>query len=687
MRWIFRILGALVVLVLLAVGMLFLIPSERIAKLAAEQFEAQTGRTLTISGEVKPRLWPQIGVRAEGIVVSNASWSEQPVMLTAERLSVGVDATALMGGAVKVEQMQLDGPKVLLERAADGRANWDFSTHTVATADPVQNTGGATVSAPAPSGAPTDISLALGKITDGEITFVDHAGGVIQRASAIDLEARLPSFQGAARVDGSALYNGAAVNFDGQVATLAAFLEGALSDVSLSLKSGGTDVLLTGKAGLSPLGFSGDAVVESRERAQIFQAIGQIAPKLPSGLGREVIALSSGVTLASEGSLHLRGMKLGLDRNTVSGDVDILTSGPRPKIVANLSAGTLDLTGISQEGRGGPTSAPSAGWSSDPIDVSALQAVDAEITLRTGAIELGAAKLDAVSVRAVNDAGRLVATLNPVTAYGGAVTGEVIVNSRGGLSSRVNLALEGLQMQPALSQFVKFDRLVGTANGRINVLMVGSSLDALMRSLDGEGALSMGRGEILGLDLAGMLRNLDASYRGEGASTIFDGLSASFSVVDGILNNKDLDLKAPLMTATGSGAVNIGQQTVDYRVVPTALADEEGQGIRVPVLINGSWWNIRYRPDLEFLVDEKLEEERRQLEARAREEAAAAEARAKAAAEAKVQELANEVQQKIAEELDVAPETVVDGQSVEDALKKKLEDEISGALGGLLGGN
>lgn len=37
-----------------------------------------------------------------------------------------------------------------------------------------------------------------------------------------------------------------------------------------------------------------------------------------------------------------------------------------------------------------------------------------------------------------------------------------------------------------------------------------------------------------------MLRNLDASYVGAGAKTIFESISASFTVEKGVLSNNDL---------------------------------------------------------------------------------------------------------------------------------------------------
>ncbi|RYH97635.1 MAG: hypothetical protein EON48_18345 [Acetobacteraceae bacterium] len=62
MRWMVRVGVVLAVVVLLAAGMVALVPSERIAAALSAQFEAMTGRKMALQGEVTPRLWPTLGV-------------------------------------------------------------------------------------------------------------------------------------------------------------------------------------------------------------------------------------------------------------------------------------------------------------------------------------------------------------------------------------------------------------------------------------------------------------------------------------------------------------------------------------------------------------------------------------------------------------------------------------------------
>ena len=99
MRWIVRVGVTLAGIVLVAVGLMAMVPSERIAQAVSAQFEAMTGRKMALTGEVKPRLWPSLGVTTGAVSIANADWadSDKP-LFRAESLSIDVNLGALMGG-------------------------------------------------------------------------------------------------------------------------------------------------------------------------------------------------------------------------------------------------------------------------------------------------------------------------------------------------------------------------------------------------------------------------------------------------------------------------------------------------------------------------------------------------------------------------------------------------------------
>ncbi|PKP80663.1 MAG: hypothetical protein CVT80_14045 [Alphaproteobacteria bacterium HGW-Alphaproteobacteria-2] len=118
MRWIVRLVLVAIVLGLLGLGALFLIPAERVAAVAARQFEAATGRALSIEGDLRPTLWPVIGISTGAVSIANAPWSEAGPMIAADALVIGVEALPLLSGDIAVRELRIEKPRILLERRA-----------------------------------------------------------------------------------------------------------------------------------------------------------------------------------------------------------------------------------------------------------------------------------------------------------------------------------------------------------------------------------------------------------------------------------------------------------------------------------------------------------------------------------------------------------------------------------------
>ncbi|MGC1260485.1 MAG: AsmA family protein [Jannaschia helgolandensis] len=649
MKWLIRSALTLVTLILIAVVVLIMVPTERVAQLAADRFEATTGRALTLGGPVKATLWPRPGIRAEGIEIANADWSDQGPMLTAETLEVGIALGSIFGSDIRIETLQIDGARLILERNADGRGNWEISGTPVAQPGSVGSDGGGT------SARALSIDRAI--LTGADVTWLDHGVGTQIRLRAVDLETRLADLNSPVRITGSALVNGQAVTLEASLDAARSLMQGALTPVAFSLRAGETALRLDGRADLDPLSFEGRIEATSSDRFKVANVLGIVVPDLPDGLGARSIALNAAITLAPAGTLHFRDMIMDLDSNRLTGALDVDPNGARTRLVANLSADTLDLTALSRKGQGGETALVSeTGWARETLDVSGLFAADGELTFSSGAVTMGDATFDEVRARAVVDDGRAVITLQPLIAYGGTVTGDVVVNGRGGLSSRATLELSGLQMQPFLTEFADFDRLIGQADISLDLLGIGDTTQQLIDSLAGNVAFRMGAGEILGLDIGGMVRTLDLGYRGEGQKTVFDGVSSSFVVTDGIARGNDLSLTAPYLLATGAGDIALGAQTISYRLIPTLRRGGGSDGITVPLLIEGPWSDPRIRPDLEYIARQKLDVERAQTEARDR-----------------AGELART---RLADELEIAPEVLTDRDALEDALKDRVEEKL-----------
>jgi AsmA protein len=119
----------------------------------------------------------------------------------------------------------------------------------------------------------------------------------------------------------------------------------------------------------------------------------------------------------------------------------------------------------------------------------------------------------------------------------------------------------------------------------------------------------------------------------------------------GVLRNDDLSMQLPNFTATGTGQVGLGAQTLDYTVTPKALRVNGDRGLAIPVRIFGPWAAPQIKPDLQAALDMNFAKEKEQAR--------------------------QKLNEKLEEELGVSRQ---DGQSVEDAVKQKVEDELRRGL-------
>jgi len=142
---------------------------------------------------------------------------------------------------------------------------------------------------------------------------------------------------------------------------------------------------------------------------------------------------------------------------------------------------------------------------------------------------------------------------------------------------------------------------------------------------------------------------------GTGGTTVFDAMSASFAIAGGNMLGDDLSMSLPLATATGKGRIGLGAQDIDYVFTPVLLQGESRRGLAIPVKIRGPWADPRIWPDLEGALDLNFKEEAEKLEQQVKDE------------------VDREVDRFVEKELGV---TRQEGESVEDAIRKEVEDTV-----------
>jgi len=635
---IIRILFAVLITVVMGLVVLVMIlPGEKIAAIAADQVKAKTGRNLTFEGDVGFSWFPTIGISTGKVTFSNADWSRNGPMFSAQKASIGVDVLAALSGDIRIKKIELVSPDILLEQTTDGQANWQLLPPSGDTSD---------TTTPAPVGT-SGFALENMVIRDARLRYFVQGETPVEIAG-VDARLKWANRNAPADVTVTAQPGNSPLTVTATVADLDALIAGGISDLSANVSAAKGEVSFTGRAGLAPEA-AGQLSANLPDATGFFAALG-LSGSVPGAAN-----LDGQITLTREMQLSLRQGHLTALGNTLTAQADVNIAGVKPVVNAQVAAQTLDLKPLLQAPSApakSTTATLASGWSKAPIDASALALVDGNIGFAAEAIDLGDIQIGRTRATIAIDNARAVTTLQELQAYDGSVTGRFVANNRNGLSVRADLNVAQIALQPFLSATADINSFTGNADLKTSVLGEGQSMFAIMNSLDGEGWVSVGRGTIAGIDLDELLRG-DVT----GGTTVFDSLSASWTTLNGVMRNDDLLMELPRLAATGEGTIGLGLRTIDYVVSPQIRGDDAPVFV-VPVKIVGPWEDPSIAPDLDKVLKQNFAKETEELEQKAKDA--------------------------VAKELGVATE---EGQSTEDALKKKLEGEATKGLLKLLGGD
>ena len=635
----FLLIVAAIVVLLVAIVLIapFLIPVDTYKQQIAKQVESATGRQFTIEGDLSLSILPRTQLTANQVRFANASWAEDDQMAQFARMQVRVNPFSLLSGQLAVESFVLRQPVINLAKNAEGQGNWQFAQMAGDTGgQPSGDTGGEPGSG-AGTGPLQDISLNDVRLVDGTVTYRDAQTGQTTEITGVNMTVNLSSLDAPMTAEGALTWNGETVDLDLEVTTPRQLMAGEQADIVATVSANPVN-----------LSFDGDVVNAAPRRVQ-----GEVDLDVPSI--KQLAAWAGGTRIdAPEGTLETfklagtvdaKGQTYGFsaseivfDKITGEGQFAADLTGDKPRLSGKLDLAEMNLTpylpaptqdaegagsgdgsggGDGGGGDGGGDGAP-ARWNDDPIDLSALHTVNVDFDLSVAGIQARDVTVGRTSMQMQLKDGRLQADLSELNLYDGSGKGRVVVNARQDTPSLSKVfQLKGLNAKPFLTDVAGFERLEGTGAIQLDVQASGKSQKALVENLDGTGAINFQDGAITGINLAAMVRNVKSAFQnaGETQKTDFAELSGTFNITDGVLKNDDLLLLNPLLRVRGEGQADIGARTVNYRLTPKAVATTKGQGgqveeqgVAVPVIIEGPWHDVSYRPDLKSVIQDAVKD-------------------------------------------------------------------------------
>ena len=147
----------------------------QLTQLLSSSVKAATGRDLKIAGPVSLTIFPSIGVKAEDISLSNASWASGSDMIQLKRIDIGIRLLPLLSKHIEMSRINLHGLDAHLQSDAAGHGNWILAA-PLAQGVTANTNSDKLASASSSNGDDSFISIETVSITDARISYQDGSG-------------------------------------------------------------------------------------------------------------------------------------------------------------------------------------------------------------------------------------------------------------------------------------------------------------------------------------------------------------------------------------------------------------------------------------------------------------------------------------------------------------------------------
>ena len=119
------VIGGIILLLVVVAGIFIAtFNGDEYKSLIAEQVKQQTGRDILL-GDIKPSVFPWIGIELTQISLSNAADFKAEKMLQIASLDVRLELVPLLSQQISIDTLRIHGLTLFLEKDRQGKTNWD----------------------------------------------------------------------------------------------------------------------------------------------------------------------------------------------------------------------------------------------------------------------------------------------------------------------------------------------------------------------------------------------------------------------------------------------------------------------------------------------------------------------------------------------------------------------------------
>jgi uncharacterized protein involved in outer membrane biogenesis len=561
-----------------------------------------TGRQLKINGDLKLDLGWISRVSARQIQFENAHWSKHPQMVEVGLVDVQIDLWQLLREfRLVLPTVTISQPKVILEKNAEGSANWEFRAAPAVTEPvvPEQRTE-----------FPVIEKLI---IKDGTFLFDDQetnnqvelkltqaeAAGFLDEPVKLKAEGTYQKLPLTLSLDGGSYQN----------------LRSSKEPYPLQINLGMGKVKAKIDGNLSdPLAMKGEDVtldIQGDDMADLFPLIRLVFPSTPPYRLKGHLKHEGEVWSFSNFSGRVGGSDL-------SGTIRVDTEPKRPVMKADLVSNLLDFKDLAGFIGGTPGTASDETASEEQqkraavekendrifpdqrYDLERLRAMDADVRLRAKRILAPNLPIDNLNAKlSLNDG-----VLKFEPAVFGVANGRMEIYSTFDGSKRpakvkIDTRLQQLDLKRFLGNNAFAQKTIGPIGGRINISGTGESFRELMATASGNTFLVMSGGEIseLLVELAGLdvAHALGVVVRGDKPIPIRCAL-LDLQGENGQMGVQTFVFDTANSVVSGQGMIDLRDEKVNMVVIPEPK-NFSPLSLRSFIRVTGGFKNVSVFPD------------------------------------------------------------------------------------------
>lgn len=659
------------VIVALLVLVLLVNPND-FKPLIKEQVEAQTGRQLTINGDIEWRFFPSMGFSIGEVALSNPDGFATSDLVKFNNAVLDLNVRPLFQHEINIGLVTLDGASFTLHTLKNGVSNLDNIGPKKVKTDAVEavTTETETVSAEntKPSAQLNDWKVTLEGIalTNAEVLIQDDKAGTKMYFS--DMNLSLSQFSPGEWATLSFNLKGdlgqQKVTLDGKTdLNIAATLDTAslkqteftasYSDASNKFK----DITFTidqfsfdewANVSLKAVGKANALHVSSNStfalyvpkaldviRVKNFSSTNNVKGKgIPNEDVTAIIGFNSVFDL-NKSSLKIEKLALSAVDTDFNGKMSVQLNNI-PKVRFELHSPSIDVDALlatlpqaepttTETTKSNKKSVSVATKEVEP-DLSALKTLDVAGSIVIDKFKANNAKMQNVtSVFSVNR-GVLKLTKFHSNLYSGGIDMTATLDARNTTPTySIKQSIKGVQVAPLLTDVMGESLVEGAGNMALNISGKSLKPSALKQNLKGKVSVNFADGAVNGVNIPLLIRTTYAKIKGEkvqgsedAEKTDFSALTADFYLSKGNATTKNIKMVSPLLRIHGEGSADYVHETANMLIKTSIVGSLKGQGgkdiddlrdVTIPIRITGPWAKPKYKLEFDDVMKQKAKKE------------------------------------------------------------------------------